>query len=189
MLYSHVNRTRRNGNPHRLGKSLGGSLTRGCGTKEMAASSPAKSSKFLGLWTYTRMEDDDYHRVLGEQGLPWAVRALLQQFTAQREFLEDGDGFLFRSKMLTGSWNELRINVPTTFTVLGYTIDTLITWEDEGQLLVSTMKTTSADGYIISGSTNTTRITHAIDAGELVITTITPEGQYRMWMSAEKRAA
>ena len=58
-----------------------------------ASSSPAKSSKFLGLWTYTRMEDDDYHRVLGEQGLPWAVRALLQQFTAQREFLEDCDGF------------------------------------------------------------------------------------------------
>ena len=156
---------------------------------QMAASSPAKSSKFLGLWTYTRMEDDDYHRVLGEQGLPWAVRALLQQFTAQREFLEDGDGFLFRSKMLTGSWNELRVNVPTTFTVLGYTIDTLITWEDEGQLLVSTMTTTSADGYIISGMTNTTRITHAIDADELVITTITPEGQYRMWMHAEKRAA
>lgn len=165
------------------------SLEESVARKQMASSSPAKSSKFLGLWTYTRMEDDDYHRVLGEQGLPWAVRALLQQFTAQREFLEDGDGFQFRSKMLTGSWNELRVNVPTTFTVLGYTIDTLITWEDEGQLLVSTMKTTSADGYIISGSTNTTRITHAIDAGELVITTITSEGQYRMWMNAEKRAA
>lgn len=130
------------------------------------------------------MEDDSYHHVLGQQGLPWAVRKLLQQFTAQREFLMDVGGFLFRSKMLTGSWNELRVDSPTVFSVLGYTVDTLITWEDEGRRLVSTMKTTAAEGVLTSGWTSTTRIAHELDErGELIVTTIAPEGQYRMWMS------
>ena len=92
----------------------------------------ASNTAFLGLWTYARMEDEQYHSVLQKQGLPWAIRKLLQAFTAQREMIIDGNGeFLFRSKMLTGSWNELHCDVPTTFTVLGYTVDTLVAWEDE----------------------------------------------------------
>ena len=133
------------------------------------------------------MEDEQYHSVLQKQGLPWAIRKLLQAFTAQREMIIDGNGeFLFRSKMLTGSWNELHCDVPTTFTVLGYTVDTLVAWEDDGALLVSTMKTTAEDGYISSGWTATTRITHAVVGDELEITTIAAEGQYKMWMAREK---
>jgi len=124
--------------------------------------------------------------VLGAQGLPWAVRKFLMQFVAQREFLEDDDGFLFRSKMLTGSWNELRVATPTTFSVLGYKVDTLITWEEDGRLLVSKMDTTAAEGYFTSGWSTMTRITHERAGNELLITTQAPEGQYRMWMQLEK---
>ena len=139
---------------------------------------------WLALWTYSRMDDDAYDKVLAAQGLPWAVRKLLQAFTAQREFvIDDANRFFFKSKMLTGSWNGLHPDCPTNFSVLGYSIETLVTWEDEGRLLVSTMKTTASDGFITSGWDSTTRITHALqEDGELLITTIAPEGQYCMWM-------
>lgn len=78
---------------------------------------------WTGLWTYARLEDEAYEHVLAQQGLPWAVRKLLQAFTAQREFVVDSEGFLFRSKMLTGSWSELRPNIPTLFSILGYSIE------------------------------------------------------------------
>jgi len=150
----------------------------------------AAAAKYHGLWTYARMEEEKYHEVLGKQGMPWAISKLLQQFTAQREFVGEADGrFLFRSKMLTGSWNELHPDTPTTFSVLGYTVDTLVTWEDGGKLLVSTMKTTASDGYFTSGWEAVTRITHAITAdGELAVTTIAPEGEYVMWMTRETQA-
>ena len=146
----------------------------------------ADAAPFIGLWTYARMEDEQYHAALAKQGLPWAVRKLLQAFTAQREFVVEADGrFLFRSKMLTGSGNELHIDEPTVFSVLGYTVDTLVTLE-AGPLLVSTCTTTAADGFVTSGWTETTRITHAIDEnGELVITTIASAGEYRMWMTRD----
>lgn len=158
------------------------------GTARQHTSFSMAASPFLGLWTYASMDEEQYHHVLGQQGLPWAVRKLLQQFTAQREFCFDADGFLFRSKMLTGSWNELRVDTPTVFSVLGYTVDTLITWEENASVLVSTMKTTAADGYFTSGWSATTRIAHAICAGELVVTTITPEGEYRMTMTRQQDA-
>lgn len=80
----------------------------------------ADAAAWLGLWTYNRMEDSEYEAVLEAQGLPWAVRKLLQAFTAQREFVIDETGtFLFRSKMLTGSWSSLHADEPTTFTILG----------------------------------------------------------------------
>ena len=144
---------------------------------------PADLKPWLGLWTYDRMEDADYDRVLAAQGLPWAIRKLLQAFTAQREMVIDENGqFLFKSKMLTGSWNSLHADEPTNFAVLGYSVDTLVAWEDGGKMLVSTCKTTAADGYLTSGWTATTRITHTLDGDDLVITTIAEEGQYRMWM-------
>ena len=153
---------------------------------EPPVSQPRDTAPWIGLWTYARQDDAAYHEILGKQGLPWAIRKLLQQFTAQRQFVMDGDRVLFRSKMLTGSWNELHADEPTTFTVLGYTIDTLVTWEDEGKLLVSTMKTTADDGYFTSGWQATTRITHAVTPdGELEITTIAAEGQYKMWMTRQ----
>ena len=137
---------------------------------------------FLGMWTFERMDDERYHETLGKQGLPWAVRKLLQHFEAAREFVQSPDGtFVFRSKMLTGSWNELGLNEPTTFSVLGYTIDTLVTWEEDC-MLVSTMKTTAAEGFVSAGWTATTRITHAIEGEELCVTTIAPDGSYKMWL-------
>ena len=137
------------------------------------------------------MDDENYHDVAGKQGVPWAIRKLLQKFTPQREckFVQGGDDqtekrFLFRSKMLTGTWNELAPDEPTTFSVLGYNIDTLVTWEEDGRLLVATTKTTASDGYFTSGWTATTRITHAVTAnGEMEIVTITPEGEYKMYMT------
>ena len=142
------------------------------------------ASPFLGLWTFSRMEDEQYHTVLEKQGLPWAVRRFLQAFTAQREMVIDESGkFLFKSKMLTGSWNELHCDEPTVFSVLGYTIDTLVAWENDGSLLVSTCKTTAADGFVTTGWTATTRITHEVVGDELEITTIAADGQYKMWMT------
>ena len=46
--------------------------------------------------------------------------------------------------MCAGSWNEISADQPTTFTVLGYTVDTLVTWENGGRTLVSTMTSTAA---------------------------------------------
>jgi len=43
-----------------------------------------------------------------------------------------------------GSWNEINADQQKTFSVLGYTIDTIVTWEDNGHTLVSTMTTTAA---------------------------------------------
>jgi len=85
--------------------------------------------------------------------------------------------------MLTGSWNELHADEPTTFSLLGYSIDTLVTWENDGTRLVSTMKTTAADGYFTSGWSTTTIITHELHDGELVVQTIAPEGEYTMWFT------
>ena len=101
---------------------------------------------WLGVWTQARQEEEAYNRALEAQGLPWAVRKLLQHWVAMREFRREADGaLLFRSKMLTGFWNELHPEEPTNFSVLGYSIDTLVTWEDDGATLVATMKTTAAD--------------------------------------------
>ena len=152
--------------------------------------SDPSASEFLGLWTYTRMDDEAYHAVLAAQNVPWAIRKLLQAFTAQRDFIIDESGqFLFRSKMLTGSWNELHADSPTTFTLLGYTVDTLVTWEQTGKLLVSTMKTKADDGYFTSGCDTTTRITHQVKADELEVATITPEGTYTMWFARDAAPA
>ena len=119
--------------------------------------------------------------------MPWAIRKLCQQFKAQREFIAPpGKSFLLRAKMLTGSWNELHANEPTTFSVLGYTVDTLVTWENDGRTLVSTMTTTAADGWVMSGWTSTSRITHELTMdGELEVNTIVPEGEYKMWFSKD----
>ena len=46
--------------------------------------------------------------------------------------------------MCAGSWNEINADQQKTFSVLGYTIDTIVTWEDNGHTLVSTMTTTAA---------------------------------------------
>merc|ERR1712087_125947 len=141
-------------------------------------------SPWAGRWTQARTDDESYEAVLSASGIPWAVHKLLQQFSAEREFVVSaGKPFLFRSKMLTGSWNELTPDDPTTFSVLGYSIHTLVTWENQGTTLVSTMRTTAEDGWLTSGWSTTTRITHELtEAGELLVTTIAPEGEYRMWM-------
>ena len=47
-----------------------------------------------------------------------------------------------------GSWNEINADQQRTFSVLGYTIDTIVTWEDDGRTLVSTMTTTAAGGHV-----------------------------------------
>ncbi len=86
-------------------------------------------------------------------------------FTAEREFKMDEGGFVLASKMLGGFWNQLHANEPTKFEVLGYSIQTLVTWEDDGRTLVSTMTTHSAEGYIAAAWTTTTRITHTITEG------------------------
>ena len=148
---------------------------------------PENARPLLGHWTFTRQDDEQYHIVLQTQGLPWAIRKLLQVFVAEREFVLEADGrLLFRSKMLTGSWNELHVDTPSTFSVLGYTIEAVLTWEDDGRTLVSTTKTTAADGYFSSGWTATTRMTHTMVGTELEITTIAPEGQYKYWMSKDE---
>ena len=110
---------------------------------------------WLGVWTQARQEEEAYNRALEAQGLPWAVRKLLQHWVAMREFRREADGaLLFRSKMLTGFWNELHPEEPTNFSVLGYSIDTLVTWEDDGATLVATMKTTAADGCAFAPRSN-----------------------------------
>ena len=43
-----------------------------------------------------------------------------------------------------GSWNEVNADQQKTFSVLGYKIDTIVAWEDDGRTLVSTMTTTAA---------------------------------------------
>ena len=98
--------------------------------------------------------------------------------------------FILRAKMLTGSWNELPADTPTNFSVLGYSVDTIVTWENGGTTLVNTSTTTAADGYFASGWTSTTRIEHELTAeGELCIRTITPDGEYCYWMTREPPAA
>jgi hypothetical protein len=77
-------------------------------------------------------------------------------FTAEREFKVDEGGFVLASKMLGGFWNQLHADEPTTFSVMGYTIETLVTWEDGGNTLVSTCTTHSAEGYIAAAWTTTT---------------------------------
>ena len=152
---------------------------------------PADVTPWLGLWTEVRTDEEAYNRVLGNAGVPWAIRKLLQQFAAQREFRlpTPGEPLLFRSKMLTGSWDELNPDTPTVFSVLGYTVDTLVTWENGGRTLVSTMTTTAADGYVLSGWSTTTRITHELTVdGELEVNTIAPEGEYKFWMTREAPA-
>ena len=153
-------------------------------TQVESASPPAADlTPWLGLWTEVRVDEESYNRVLGASGVPLVVCKLLRQFSAQREFcLPPGKPLLFRSKMLTGSWNELNPDMPTVFSVLGYTINTLVTWEDDGRTLVSTMTTTASEGYVFSGWTSTTRITHEVTGdGELEVTTIAPEGEYKFW--------
>ena len=154
---------------------------------DAGSSPPADLSPWLGVWTEVRGDDEAYHRVSGAAGVPWAIRKLCQQFKAQREFVvPPGKPFLLRAKMLTGSWNELHANEPTTFSVLGYTVETLVTWENEGRTLVSTMTTTAADGWVMSGWTSTSRITHKLTAdGELEVNTTVPEGEYKMWFAKE----
>lgn len=67
-------------------------------------------SPWLGLWTEARVDDGNYNLVLGASGVPWAVRKLLQQFAALREFvLPPSAPFLFRSKKLTGSPHHMRM--------------------------------------------------------------------------------
>ena len=71
---------------------------------------PEDLSPWLGLWTEARVDDDNYNLVLGASGVPWAVRKLLQQFAAQREFvLPPSAPFLFRSKILTGTPQHMRM--------------------------------------------------------------------------------
>jgi hypothetical protein len=87
--------------------------------------------------------------------------------------------------------------VSQVFSVMGYSIDTRLTWEDQeitddgtasldGKLCVTTMVTTAADGYLLSGWTKTTRITHALnERGDMVVTVIDPAGQYLQWLTRE----
>eukprot|EP00966_Prymnesium_polylepis_P130914 3027840-Prymnesium_polylepis.1 len=63
-----------------------------------AGAPPADAIPWLGVWTQARVDDDAYDRVLAASGIPWAVRKLLQSFTAQRELvLPPGKPVLFRS--------------------------------------------------------------------------------------------
>ena len=153
---------------------------------------PADMTPWLGKWTQATIDEEAYHRVLGEQGLPWAVRKLLQAFTSQREFaLNESGRFELRSRMLTGSWNSVEPAVePTAFSVLGYTIDTLVTWRDGGKMLVSTCTTSAADGYVLSGWSKTGHIEHWLDESDrLVVRTVTPEGNYLMWMTRDDESS
>ena len=132
-----------------------------------------------------RAEDEKFEALLAEQGFSWPFRKLIMSFTAEREFTLDDDGaFLFGSKMLTGSYNRLHAYEETIFSVMGYTIKTMITWEDGGDTVVSTMETTAEDGYFTSGWSKTTRITHTLDRerDEIVVNTIAAEGSYLMWL-------
>ena len=41
-----------------------------------------------------------------------------------------------------------------------------------------------AEGYVLSGWSSTTRMTHALtDSGELKVVTVTAQGEYAMWMT------
>ena len=102
------------------------------------------------------------------------MRKFLQGFTAQRHFVVDKRGFVLKAKMLTGSWNGLHADDPSNFTVLGYSIDTLVSWEGDGKLLVSTCTTTAADGWVTSGWSATARIEHALEGEELCISYVDP---------------
>ena len=46
--------------------------------------------------------------------------------------------------MCAGSWNVVHADQQKTVSVLGYKIDTIVAWEDDGRTLVSTMTTTAA---------------------------------------------
>lgn len=116
----------------------------------------------------------------------------MTNFVAERKFALDAKGFVLTSKMLgfdvlTKLWNSCYVDEPTEFSVLGYTVVATLTWEDEGRTLVSTTVTTAADGYVLSGWTATTRMTHRIDeeTGEMVCVTIAPEGEYANWLSKQ----
>jgi hypothetical protein len=126
---------------------------------------------------------------------------LVQQFATVRIMELDEEGrFHFASKMLTGSLSWLYADEPTNFSIMGYSIDTLMTWEDQesidgaptldGKTLVTTMVTTAAEGYFTSGWTKSTRITHSLSqAGEMVIAVISPEGTYLQWLARKPAEA
>lgn len=86
-------------------------------------------------------------------------------------------------RLFTTSHAHVRLDASLTATL---SRSTLVTWENDGHTLVSTMTTTAAEGYFTSGWTATTRIEHTLEDGELVIKTIAPEGTYLMWMERSK---
>ena len=53
-------------------------------------------------------------------------------------------GVFLPAAVYAGNWNEVNVDQPAAFTVLGYKMDTLVTWEDDGRTLVSTITTTAA---------------------------------------------
>lgn len=168
-----------------------------------SASAPSDLSPWLGVWTGDgtsppfKIEQDKFEALLTAQGFPWAFVKVVQQFATVRKMELDEQGrFHFASKMLTGSFSWLHADSPTTFSVMGYSIDTLMTWEDQaeidgaptldGKTLVTTMVTTAADGYVTTGWTTTTRITHSLtQQGDMVIDVISPDGSYLQWLARE----
>ena len=63
-------------------------------------------------------------------------------------------------------------------------LKTLFIYQD-GNTFVSTTVTTSEEGYVLSGWTTTTRMTHRIEPnGEMAVTTIEPNGdRYTNWFT------
>ena len=93
--------------------------------------------------------------------------------------------------MLTGGYERLRAYEETVFSIMGYSIKTMITWEDGGNTVVSTMETTAEEGYFTAGWSKTTRITHTLDraSDEMVVNTIAEEGSYLMWLARASPSA
>ena len=141
---------------------------------------------FLGTWTAVRMQDDEYNDVLQKQGVPWPMRKVLGSFTAAREVALDGSQrVMLKSKNIIGGWSEVILGEPQTFEMMGYKLETLAVWED-GMIKV-TCRTTAEAGMLTAAVDITTRMTHHINEdGELVITTVAPEGQYLMWMARDE---
>ena len=168
-----------------------------------SAGAPSDITPWLGIWTGDgtsppfKFEQEKFEALLSQQGFPWPFVKLVQQFATVRKMEVDEEGrFHFASKMLTGSFSWLYIDDPTVFSIMGYSIDTLMTWEDQaeidgtptldGKTLVTTMVTTAAEGYFNAGWTKTTRITHSLNQqGEMVINVIAPEGSYLQWLARE----
>ena len=156
----------------------------------MACGPPADYTPWLGHWMQSRFEEEVFEAVLAKKGFPYPLRRLMTNFVAERKFFLDGDRFMLTTKMLGFDtikkfWNTCPMNEPTSFSVLGYSIVATLTWEDDGNTFVSTTVTTSEEGYVLSGWTTTTRMTHRIEPnGEMAVTTIEPNGdRYTNWLT------